>query len=206
MSAPPVSGDQYTITGPPGPHANVDVIVHQRDEAAAVKARLRAALGEQCGQEHWVSAQVRNRRNGVVDWRITAYCWPDGYAPETRGQMAAECDGIDGLLQPADRAAAVANHQERLEWAGEMAGDIVLRSRGQAGGGPPMKPAPSGGPQPARDPGAYWILTAHDGGRPVAQRITKPAPGRPHHGERDRAGQHTTTTTGPDPGPGRNEQ
>ena len=130
---PPVVGDLYRIVGPPGPHSQADVIVHQRDEAGQVKARLAAVLDGQCGMSHWVSARRVNRRGTVLDWRVTAYCWPENYAPKTRKQMADECDGIDGMLRPADRQATEAAHQGRLNRAAEMAGDIVLRSRGLAG-------------------------------------------------------------------------
>ena len=108
----------------------VEFTIGQRDEAGTVKARLDAALTAQCGHRHWVSARRINRGGTVLDWRVTAYCWPEGYAPATRKQMADECDGIDGLLTPADRAATEAAHQARLDMAAELAGDIVLRSRG----------------------------------------------------------------------------
>ena len=130
MVPPPLSGDLYQMTGPPGPHRTVGVPVGQRDEAGTVKARLAEVLDGQCGQGHWVSARRVNRKGTVLHWRVTAYCWPEGYAPLTRGQMAAECDGIDGMLRPADQQATEEAHEARLGWAADMAGDVVLRSRG----------------------------------------------------------------------------
>ena len=129
-AVPPVSGDLYRVEGASPTHPIVDVVVHQRDEAGAVKARLDRAMTAQCGHRHWVSARRVNRRDAVLDWRVTAYCFPEGYAPASKKQMADECDGIDGMLAPVDRAAVEAAHQARLDWAASMAGDVVLRSRG----------------------------------------------------------------------------
>ena len=132
QTAPPVVGDLYQVAGPEGgAHQQVEVVLHPMDEAGQVKARLAAALEDQCGHQHWVSAKRRNQRGStVLHWKVEGYCWPEGYAPQSHQAMREEADGIVGLLRPADRGAAERAADDRRSWAAEVAVDATLRSRG----------------------------------------------------------------------------
>ena len=102
------------LTAPP--HRLVEVALHAEADANQVKGALEQVLREQCGQRHWLTATRRNSKGLVLNWKVSARCWPTANPPRNRQELDA-LPGLDGLLQPADREQAEADEQARLTQA-----------------------------------------------------------------------------------------
>ena len=104
-------------------HQLVEVALHAEANSNCVKGAVAIALRAQCGHEHHITARRLNGKGLVLNWKVSARCWPTSNPPRNRQELDA-LPGLDGLLRPVDKEQAEADERERLAQAAREAAEF----------------------------------------------------------------------------------